>query len=130
MLGRNLQAVYKECLSLYREVFNSSEKMFRDKIGTLSVFHKILIDRVADAYVRVAKIGDSDFSGATKDSVAASENLKKWIGVALSELHSTALETQSRARFYEQVVEVVEQFVLDVSVRKELLKNLRGLIET
>lgn len=128
MLNRNLKVTYGAYESTYKSVVEDAEKEFQSKVGTLTVFHKILIDRVADAYVAVLKVGDmSAIGGDSKDST--SELLTKWLRAALAELHTAALEKQSRLLFYERVVEIAEKSIVDIHSRKELLTSLRNLVE-
>lgn len=128
MLSRNTKEAYGPYESAYKSITQDAEKEFLAKVGTLTVFHKILIDRVADAYVAVLKAGEiTQIGGDNKEK--ASELLTKWLRVSLAELHTAALEKQSRLLFFEKVVDIAEKSVADVYSRKELLTKLRDLVE-
>lgn len=128
MLNRNLKDTYGPYESTYTSVVEDAEKEFQSKVGTLTIFHKILIDRVADSYVAVRRAADKSAVGVDSKE-AASELLTKWLRAALSELHTAAMEKQNKLLFYEKVVEIAEKSVADIHSRKELLTNLRDLVE-
>ena len=127
MLGRNLDA-YGEYKSVYVSVSTEAEEEFKSKVGSLTVFHKILIDRVADSYVSVLKASEAGELGADSKA-SASESLTRWLKVALGELHSSSVEGQRMLLFYDKVVEIVEKTVVDIHGRKELLIQVRKLVE-
>lgn len=127
VIGRNLDS-YGAYKSVYISVSEEAEEEFKARVGSPTVFHKILIDRVADAYVAVLRSTDAGELGSDAKA-SSSESLTKWLRVALGELHSAESEGQKRLLFYDKVVDIVEKTVVDIHARKELLTQVRQLVE-
>lgn len=110
-------------LATYNEVFESASKEFQSKVGTLTVFHKILMDRVADAYTKLVCTDITDHDPRRQ------ENLQKWLNVALSELHSAEMELQARRGFYEKVVDILDDSISDDQLRKTILLAIKVIVQ-
>lgn len=127
MLGRNLES-YGAYKSTYLKVTEEAGKEFEAKVGSPTVFHKILVDRVADAYIAVLRATEmGEVSAEAKNS--ASGELTRWLKVSLAELHTASAESQRMLLFYDKVAEIVNKTIADVHAKKELLIQLRMLVE-
>lgn len=127
MLGRNLDS-YGEHKKTYLKVTEEAHKEFEAKVGSPTVFHKILVDRVADAYIAVLRATEmGEVSAEAKNN--ASAELTRWLKVSLGELHTASTESQRMLLFYDKVTEIVGKTIADVHAKKELLLQLRTLVE-
>jgi hypothetical protein len=123
----NIDARYSaEGLVVYNDVVKEAEEEFKKKVGTLTVFHKLLIDRVADAYVKLA-CPDSSVIGL--DNKSQQDVLQKWLNTALSELHSAVSEISARQLFFERIVDILDAHVRDEQVRKTILVEMREAVK-
>jgi len=124
---RNLDE-YGSLKQTYLDISSEAEKEFQSKVGLLTVFHRILIDRVVDSYIAILKVSEEGALGATAKSVA-SDSLTKWLRVALGELHSATTEAQRLLIFYDKITEIAEKTIVDIHSRKEFLTKVRELVE-
>jgi hypothetical protein len=95
----------------------------------LTVFHQILIDKVADAYVATLRIGDDTGITDSKKVKATAAELQKWLGMALQEERNAESATQAKRAFYEKVIGIVEDKVPDDTQRRDILKGIRDIVE-
>jgi len=115
-----------EGLAIYEEVIKQAKSEFEAKVGSLTVFHKMLIDRVADAYVKVAAENEIK---AFSDNKTGQEVLQKWLNMALSELHSATSELGARRIFFDRTVDILDKHVLDEMLRKSILTEMRDAVK-
>jgi hypothetical protein len=128
MFCRDIEKCYKEYASTYETIVKEAETSFKEKAGRdLTVFHKILIDKIADAYV-CGLIVASEPQGDKRIKASAVE-LQKWLGMAMGEVKSAQAELQARQTFYRQVIDVVDDLIADTSLKKEVLKGIRVVVE-
>jgi hypothetical protein len=128
MFKRELAVVYGDHLEIYETMVEEATQTFSAKLGDLSVFHRILIDRVADSYVQLLKCDSPGGSGS--QITEKSDLLKKWLSSALSELHSALTERKARELFYEKMIDIVEELVNPMPLRREILRRMRDVAES
>lgn len=128
MFNRAIEEEYKEYASVYSSIVDEAEATFKKHGKSLTVFHKILIDRVADGYVANLMVSSNDQATDKKVKQTAAE-LKNWLTIALTEDRNAEAAVQSRRVFYEKVVEVLEDRIPDETQRRDVLKALRNVVE-
>lgn len=129
MFCRDIEKCYKDLASVYESIVEEAESSFKEKTGKeLTVFHKILIDKIADAYVCGLIIG-SDPQGESRKIKASAAELQKWLGMAMGEVKSAQADLQAKNIFYRRVIDVVDDVIADASLKKEVLKGIRVVVE-
>jgi len=114
---------------VYSQIVSDAESAFRDKTGQEpTIFHRILIDKVADAYVCSLMASDSDATDVRRIKTLAAE-LQKWLSMAIAESKSAQAEQQARQNFYRRIVDVLEDAIPDASLRRDVLKEVRTVVE-
>jgi len=124
MIERDLSKYSTEERKIYTDILEQSRKEFEHKIGDITIFHWMLLDRIADAYIGTLKDGATE-----KKLKAAQDQLVKWTDTAFKELHSSKLEQEARRAFYVEVVKVLEAEIYDVDLRKVVLLKLKEIVE-
>jgi len=115
--------------TVYSQIVSDAESAFRDKTGQEpTIFHRILIDKVADAYVCSLMASDSDATDVRRIKTLAAE-LQKWLSMAIAESKSAQAEQQARQNFYRRIVDVLEDAIPDASLRRDVLKEVRTVVE-
>jgi len=123
MVKRDLSFYSVEGRQTYNEVLAEFTKEFEKKVGELSIFHWVLLDRVADAYVGTLSIKEE------KKLKVAQDQLQKWIDLVFKELHSSKMEVESKRIFYEKVVGVLKEVIYDLDLRRKVLSKLKEIVE-
>jgi hypothetical protein len=128
MVERDLVKAYpeEEHRALFTSLNKEAQKQFQDTVGIFTVFHGILCDRVADAYVGLLSVGTESRAGV-KEKILQ-EKLQKWLGMVFQELHSLEVEMLSRQNFYKQIVETLKLVVPDEELRKKIFSALADVM--
>ena len=123
MFGNLSERYSSTQLPIYEDVSKQAQSEFKTKIGVLTVFHRILIDRVADAYTRLVCLESIDHDPRKQ------ENLQKWLNIALTELHSAEMELQARRGFFEKLVDILDENIADDHLRKTILLAVKAVVQ-
>lgn len=130
MFGRDLEQLYKGHASIYIEIVEEAESSYREKTGQdPTIFHRILIDKVADAYVCSLLAADGDGTSDVRKLKNIANELQKWLSMAIGESKSAQAEQQARQNFYRRVVDVIDEVIPDASLRRDVLKEIRKVVE-
>lgn len=130
MFNRNICEVYgEEFVSVYESVVKESEESFKKLGKELTIFHKILIDKVADAYVASLRVFNDESVKDPKKVKAAAAELQKWLSMALQEERNAELAVQAKERFYERVIGILEDKIPDETQRRDVLRGIRAVAE-
>lgn len=129
MFDRNIDEIYGDYASVYRSVVDEAEESFENIGKTLTIFQKILIDKVADAYVATVRVGDSAEIADPKKVRAQAAELQKWLTMALHEEREAEKAVQAKVVFYEKIVNVLEELIVDDVTRRAVLRGLREITE-
>lgn len=129
MFDRDLEQQYKVHATIYEQIVVDAESAFREKTGQPpTIFHRILIDKVADSYVLGIMLADDPQSDSRKYKTIAAE-LQKWLGMSMAELKAVQAEQQARQNFYRRIVDVIEDAIPDASLRRDVLRQIRKVVE-
>lgn len=129
MFERDLEQRYGEHASVYEQIVTEAESSFKLRTGKdPTIFHKILIDKVADAYVCSLMLETDDQADKRKIKAYASE-LQKWLTLSMNEMKSVQAELEARQAFYRRVVDAITEKIPDVGHRKAVLLAIRSIVE-
>ena len=129
MFDRKIDDLYKEHASVYKSIVEEAKETFVKHGKHLTIFHQILIDKVANSYIATLQADETTVAGDVKKIKTVAAELQKWLGMALVEERNAEAAVQARRAFYEKVVDVINDFVLDNELRKSIFKSLRTIVE-
>lgn len=131
MLERNVELAYPndEERQLYTSLMEEGRKLFSKKTDRVTIFHQVLIDRVADAYISCLRTDVDGASFNEKRYKAAQEKLQRWLSLTFQELNSAERITKAKQEFYEACVSKLTSVVSDIGLRKEVFACLKKLVD-
>jgi len=107
----------------YEELYKQAVRLFTSKGGT-TAFHKILIERVISSYTVARQV-----EGASEKEVkVANDTLQRWLTIAFNELHSSEKELQDRREFIRSVLDVLDNHITDIELKKRIFLDLKSLV--
>ena len=129
MLERDLNTSYEseEQRRLYQELMDEGLSLFRSKSDKITIFHHVLVDRVADAYVYCLRVDTETFN--EKRYKAAQDKLQRWLTLTFQELNSAEKASQARREFFKACVEELTKLISDVGLRREVFACLKRIVE-
>lgn len=130
MLERDLELAYGDYVATYQQVVCEATASFEEKVGVLTVFHKIIIDRVADAYVSGLKAQSPSQTGENlKKLRTVAAELQRWLRIATDETRVAQSLEQAKRKFYDKVADVLEDTIGDDGLRREVLRGIKRCME-
>lgn len=129
MFKRDLSKYKTEEVKIYEKLVVEGEKLFEGDSREITIFHQMLIDRVADAYVTTLSIDMDTKAFSEKRFKAAQEKLQRWLTMTFTEMHSVKREQQKRLAFYRKCVEELTKVVVDESLRRDIFRCLGNIVE-
>ena len=130
MLERDLETAYGDYVATYRKVVAEATSSFEEKVGNLTVFHRIIIDRVADAYVSGLKAqSPSQLGENLKKLRTVAAELQRWLKIATDETRVAQSLEQAKRNFYDKVVDMFEDTIGDDGLRREVLRGVKRCME-
>jgi len=130
MLERDLDAAYGDFVPTYKRVVKDAEASLKEKVGTLTVFHKIIIDRVADAYVSGLRSQSPSTTGENlKKLRTTAAELQRWLKIAMEETKAAQSLEHGKRAFYDKVIDVLEDTIGDDGLRREVLRGIKRVVE-
>ena len=129
MFTRDLSKYKPEEVGIYKKLIAEGEKLFEGDSKEITIFHQMLIDRVADAYVTTLSIDMDTKSFSEKKFKAAQDKLQRWLTMTFAEMHSAKREQAKRRMFYKKCVEELTRVVVDESLRRDIFRCLNTIVE-
>ena len=129
MFKRDLSKYGTEETRIYKKLVEEGEKLFEGDSRKITIFHQMLIDRVADAYVTTLSIDTDAKSFSEKKFKAAQEKLQRWLTMTFAEMHSVKQEQAKRQAFYRKCVEELTKVIVDESLRRDVFRCLNNIVE-
>jgi len=129
MFERDLSKYQGEEVGIYRKLIAEGEKLFEGDSREITIFHQMLIDRVADAYVTTLGMGMDTKSFSEKKFKAAQDKLQRWLTMIFAEMHSAKREQAKRQAFYKKCVEEITRVIVDESLRRDVFRCLKNIVE-
>jgi hypothetical protein len=129
MFERDLSKYQPEETRIYQKLIAEGEKLFEGDSREITIFHQMLIDRVADAYVTTLSLDMDAKSFSEKKFKAAQDKLQRWLTMTFTEMHSAKREQAKRQAFYKNCVEELTKVVVDESLRRDIFRCLKSIVE-
>jgi len=129
MFERDLSKYQPEETRIYQKLIAEGEKLFEGDSREITIFHQMLIDRVADAYVTTLGMDMDAKSFSEKKFRAAQDKLQRWLTMTFTEMHSAKREQAKRQAFYKKCVEELTKVVVDESLRRDIFRCLKSIVE-
>lgn len=129
MFKRDLTKYEPEEARIYHKLVEEGEKLFEGDTEEITIFHQMLIDRVADAYVTTLSIDMDTKNFSEKKFKAAQDKLQRWLTMTFAEMHSAKREQAKRQAFYKKCVEELTAIVVDESLRRDIFRCLKSIVE-
>jgi len=129
MFKRSLSKYQPEEVRIYKNLVEEGEKLFEGDSKEITIFHQMLIDRVADAYVTTLSLDMDAKSFSEKKFKAAQDKLQRWLTMTFAEMHSAKREQAKRQAFYKKCVEELTRVVVDESLRRDVFRCLKSIVE-
>ena len=129
MFKRDLSKYQSEEARIYHKLIEEGEKLFEGDSREITIFHQMLIDRVADAYVTTLSLDLDTKNFSEKKFKAAQDKLQRWLTMTFAEMHSAKREQAKRQAFYQKCVEELTRIIVDESMRRDIFRCLKGIVE-
>jgi hypothetical protein len=129
MFKRDLSKYGEEENRIYQKLVEEGEKLFEGDTKKITIFHQMLIDRVADAYVATLSLNVDAKSFSEKKFKAAQDKLQRWLAMSFAEMHSAKREQAKRQAFYKKCVEELNKVIVDESLRRDVFRCLKNIVD-
>jgi len=129
MFRRDLSKYQDEDKRVYNKLVEEGETLFKGDSKEPSIFHQMLIDRVADAYVTSLNVDMDTKNFSEKKFKAAQEKLQRWLTMIFGELHSVTKEFEKRQVFFQNCVEALNKVLVDESLRRDVFRCLKKVVD-
>ena len=116
----------KDEKAAYLKVVKEGIDVFGGK-GKVSIFHKVLIDRVANSYIEVQRCEGGD--GGSKKLENARRQLQNWLKLVFSEINSTSRVEQVQRDFIQKCIEIIDDNISDDRLKKTIFRQLKSVLE-
>lgn len=127
MFERSLEGYSAEQRTLYQSLIHEGEELFKGKSSQVTIFHQVLLDRVADAYVNCLRVDSETFS--EKKYKAAQDKLQRWLTMVFQEVDSVAQATKERHEFYKECVARLKKVVANEAILRDILMCLQAIVK-
>lgn len=129
MFKRDLSKYQEKDRRVYDNLVKEGEELFKGDSKNPSIFHQMLIDRVADAYVTSLNVDMDTKNFSEKKFKASQEKLQRWLTMTFGELHSVRKEIEKRQAFFQSCVEELTKVIVDESMRRDVFRCLKRIVE-
>jgi len=129
MFERNLEGYTTEQRNLYQELIREGEELFKGKSSQVTIFHQVLLDRVADAYVNCLRVESTSETFSEKKYKAAQDKLQRWLTMVFQEIDSVAQAAKERREFYQACVLRLKKTVANEALLRDVLVCLQSIVK-